>query len=319
MAQNSSNNTRYWRRALSVAAGATTACFLAPVIAGYAGVSLAGIVIANVATGVIGSTVSTVTNNLITDESLEVEYRPYDAQVEFRSSISNFLDAQLFPVIQAIRQRREDAFHRVLEVQLQNNLRVLQFAAEVGTKVLLQFNFVVRRRAGTEERRNPDQGTAPRPLQNYTNPNATQRYQLPVGFAAKTRSILDGIGWSVACGVGAGALGAAIGPLAPAFRVIQTAPGTGILVGIPTATGIGASALDLTRQPSELEKISFCIHFAAELQEYINRVIECAGLNQVDLQYQVRAGVGTLTTGGPNGSNVASGVTWTGFWYDASN
>lgn len=248
--------------------------------------------------------------NLVTDEPLEIEYRLYDAQVEFQSSISNFLDAQLFPIIQAIRQRRQDAFHGVLEMQLQNNLRLLQFAAEAGTTVILQFNFVVRRRAGTKER----------PLRNYTGPNATQRYQLPVGFSTKTRSALDGIGWSIGYGVGAGALGAVIGPLAPAFKFIQTAPnGIGILVGIPTATGIGASALDLTRQPSELEKISFCIHFAAELQEHINRVIECASLNQVVLQYQVRAGVGTQTTGAQNGTNLVSGDTWSGFWYDTSN
>ena len=176
MAQTSSNSARYWRTALSVAVGATAACFAAPVIAGYAGTTLAGVIITNVATGVIGSTVSTVTNNLVTDEPLEVKYRPYDAQVEFRNSISNFLNAQLIPIIQAIRQKREDAFHRVLEMQLQNNLQLLQFAAEAGTKVLLQFNFVVRRRAGTEERSSPSQGTAPRPLPNYTDPSVTVSY-----------------------------------------------------------------------------------------------------------------------------------------------
>ncbi|OCK73950.1 hypothetical protein K432DRAFT_410276 [Lepidopterella palustris CBS 459.81] len=114
MAQTSSKSALFWRTILSVAMGGTLASFAAPVIAGYTGATLASVIVTNIAIGVIGSTVSTVTNNLVTDEHLGVEYRPYDARITFRNSISNFLDVLLHAVIQAIRQRREDTFHRVL-------------------------------------------------------------------------------------------------------------------------------------------------------------------------------------------------------------
>jgi hypothetical protein len=301
MAQTSSSSSKFWKAAFSVGAGARAAAFTAPVVAGYAGATAASIIATNVATGVTGSAITTITKNVIDEQRLAVEYLPCDAQNRFRNGISDFLDVQLDPVIRAIRQRREDTFRRVMEVQLQNQLEVLGFVVEAGTQVILQFTFIIKRRPGTTERGSPEQGKAPRPLPNYSDPNATQTYSLPIGFSQTTRSALEGV-------VG-GAVGTVLGPFAPAFHFIQTAP---------NGIGIGGSAVGMAGAPSELEKISYCINFAAELQEHINRVIECASLNQVNLKYQVRVGAGTRTMATDGGSN-ASGVQWAGLWYDASN
>lgn len=321
MAENSGNSSKFWRSVVSVGAGAVAAAFAAPVIAGFAGVTVAGVIATNVAVGVLGSAVTTVTNNAIDDESLEVNYRPYDSQNKFRDNISDFLEVQLEPVIQSIRQRREDTFRRVMEVRLTDQLEVLGCAVEAGTQVILRFTFIIKRRPGTTERASPELGVAPRPLPSYSDPNATKNYRLPVGFSTATRSALQGVGKSALFGglVG-GAVGTVLGPIAPAFHFIQTAPnGIGILVGLPTATGIGGSAVGMAGAPSELEKISYCINFSAELQEHINQVIDCASLNQVDLQYEVRVGAGRRIDAAGDERINATGVTWAGFWYDASN
>jgi hypothetical protein len=42
----------------------------------------------------------------------------------------------------------------------------------------------------------------------------------------------------------------------------------------------GRAASDLTRAPSEFERLSYYVNFASEIHEHVNQVIDCASFNQ---------------------------------------
>jgi hypothetical protein len=98
--------TRFWKTALCVAAGGTTAAFMAPVIAGWGGTLL----VTHVASGVLGSTVSTVANNMASDEPDNVQYHPRETQLLFRNAVSNLLNQELDPILRSIQRNQEGDF-----------------------------------------------------------------------------------------------------------------------------------------------------------------------------------------------------------------
>jgi len=86
----------------------------------------------------------------------------------------------------------------------------------------------------------------------------------------------EDLGWSIVKGGAVGLVGTGLTLVGvpPGFAFIQTAPsGVGILLGLPTAVGAGASATEFSREASELRKIAHCVNFATELQCHINRVV----------------------------------------------
>jgi hypothetical protein len=311
--------SQFLRTAVAVGVGGVAAGFMAPVVAGWG----AGVIITNVATGIIGTTCSIITNNMIADQPLEVQYRPQEAQQAFRNAISSFINTELDPILRSIQRNCDREFGTTLVIQLVGGLEVLDCVTQNGTKVLFEYKFKVRRRPGTFER-NLEEGVPPPELPNFDNPAETDTYSLPPGMAHKTRPVLEGLGWSIVKGGAVGFVGAGLTLMGvpPGFSFIQTAPsGIGVLVGLPTAVGAGASATEFSREASDIHKIACYVNFAAELRCHINRVVECAALNGVELQYHVKAGVGRVVAGQapvPGTDQNARGVVWDQFWYEAT-
>lgn len=312
MAQVEKKNSKFFRKFVACAVGGLAAGFAAPVVFAYGG----SMVIASLAAGTIASTVSTVTDNLQQDE-VEIQYHPFQAQQAFRNAIDNFLHAHFEPVIRAIQMNRAANFGPTrLELKMNDAFKSLGFANTDTTVVCFEFDFRVRPRPNTVER-TIAQAVAPPELPNFDDPQALAQYRLPPSFAYTLHGAFDGIGWSALRGAAVGVLGAVCTPLAPYFWFVETAPGVaGLVVGIPSFTAAGASAVELACEPNLLERIAWGVNFAAELKAHVNRVITCAADNNVDLNFVTKAGVRWRATVAAKDLPSVSGKEWTELWYE---
>jgi len=319
MAAISSNDkSSRWRKVVACAAGATVAGFAAPVIAAVGGSML----IAAVGAGAVSTAVSTITSNAMRPPIEQVRYHPEAAQRIFRNAVSQFLSTHFDPIIETIQRNRAANFGPLsFSVSISQAQGVLGFAYADGMSIFIEYSFRLRPRPGTPERDIEDSQPAP-DLPNYTDPSDTIAYALPDDLRNANQSLFDGLGWAVLRGTAVGAVGSMLLPLAPAWYFLETAPGVaGIVYGIPTATGTASSAVEVVSSGSTpYERIAYSVHFASEIRLHVNRVLQCANRNGVELQYHIKAGMGkrlgTFVRGSVNEMNAGQGTDWSQVWYE---
>ncbi|KAJ9659931.1 hypothetical protein H2198_002821 [Neophaeococcomyces mojaviensis] len=309
MAQVPSTRAKTCRKILACALRGATAAFAGPVIVAYGG----GMVLASVASGLMASTVAKLADNMQQD-AIEIQYYPHQAQQVFRDAISQFLQAHLDLIFQVAMMNRSTSFGPTqMVVKLDGNFEALKLATTDRCLLCLEFNVRVVSRPGTTERAATD-GIPPPPLPNFADPQATAPYTLPPSLAQSLHSAFDGIGWSAHRGAAIGAVGAVCTPLAPYFWFVETAPGiAGIVVGIPSFTSAAASAVELQTASSPLERVAYCVNFAAELKTHFNRLFACANNNGVNLHYFIKCGIRQETGAGNANETVGD---WTELWYE---
>jgi hypothetical protein len=193
---------------------------------------------------------------------------------------------------------------------------MLGFAYEEGSSVVIQYEFHVRPRPGTDEREIRNSREPPL-LPTYANPDDTVVYSLPDDLRNATNTIYDGLSGSLLRGAVIGLLGGLFLPVAPAWYFFETAPGVaGIVLGVPSFAGGAASAAELaSTNPTPFEKIAYLVNFASEIRLNVNRIIQCANDNGVDLQYHIKAGVGHRACAVTEG-NSALGAEFVQIWYE---
>jgi hypothetical protein len=315
MSQTNDSSGR-WRKVVSCLVGGVAAGFAAPLICAAGG----GMAVAAVGAAIIGSTVTTVSDNAMKPTIQEVRYHPQAAQRMFRSAVSQFLSIHFNPIIESIRRNRTASFGPLsFSVNVNEVHGVIGFAYSDGTSIFIEFAFRVRPRPGTPER-DLDESRPPPDLPDYTNPDDTVPYALPDDLRNANQSLFDGLGWAIVRGAAIGTVGGLFLPLAPGWYFLETAPGVaGIVYGIPTATGSVSSVVEFVNDdPTPYERIAYSIHFASEIGLNVNRVIECANQNGVELEYHIKAGIGrrAFVAGLGNGGNALQGTDWVQVWYE---
>jgi hypothetical protein len=305
--------SRWTRKIAACAIGGVAAAFSGPVTAAYAG----GMLVATVGASVVASTVSVVADNAMKPTRQEIRYRPYQAQRVFRNMVTQFLDTHFNSIIETIRRNRPGRFGPLTFSVTANQLQgLLGFAYEEGSSVVIQYEFYVRPRPGTDEREIGNSREPPL-LPNYANPDDTVVYSLPDDLRNTTNTIYDGLKGSILRGAVIGLLGGLFLPVAPAWYFFETAPGVaGIVLGGPSFAGGAASAAELaSTNPTPFEKIAYSVNFASEIRLNVNRIIQCANDNGVELQYQIKAGVGHRASAVTEG-NSALGAECVQIWYE---
>ena len=309
------DSSRWWRKVVSCGVGVVVAGFAAPALCPVGG----GMVIATVGAAMIGSTITTVSDNAMKPTIQEVRYHPQAAQRMFRNAVSRFLSTHFNPIIDTIRRNRAANFGPLtFSVSINQVQGIMGFAYSEGTSIFVEYAFRVRPRPDTPEREVEESKPAPS-LPDYTDPDETLAYPLPDDLRNVNQSLFDGLGWAVLRGAAIGAVGGLFLPLAPGWYFLETAPGVaGIVYGIPTATGGASSAVELVNdEPATYERIAYSVHFASEIRLNVNRVIECANQNGVELEYHIKAGVGkrTFVAGAANG-DTGNATDWVQVWYE---
>lgn len=86
--------------------------------------------------------------------------------------------------------------------------------------------------------------------------------------------------------------------LAPGWYFLETAPGvSSIVLGMPSVVGGVSSATELGDESlTPYQRLAYSVLLAAEMRLHVNRVVQCAMENDVDLDYQFEAIVTASTT-----------------------
>lgn len=306
------------RKVVSCLVGGVVAGFAAPVICAVGG----GMLVATVGAGIVCSAVTTITDNATTPDVRSVRYNPGAAQRLFRSAVSQFLAVHFDPVIEAVRHNRAADFGPMTFLARVDQAQgVMNFAYRDGMSIFVEYEFRVRPRPGASAR-TLEESEPPADLPEFDDdPAHTETYVVPDDLRNANQSLFDGLGWAVVRGAAVGAVGGLMLPLAPGWYFLETAPGVaGIVYGIPTATGSASSVVELANHnPTPYERIAYSVHFGSEVALHVNRVLNCAQRNSVELQYHVRVGMGKTIamSGGIAGPGAPSqGTEWAQVWYE---
>lgn len=274
-----------FRRVGAAAIGGVAAAFAGPMIAAYG-----GMYIGTVGASLVGSTITTISRNAMQPALEVVHYRPEESQRMFRDPVSRFLEHHLEPIIEAIRRNRAADFGPVsFSASTHETHHIFSLAFGQDSSITIKYMFRVRPRAGP--RRGLSDGKPPPDLPNNTDPDQLDTYLLPEGLAQITQTLYDGLAWSVAKGAAVGLVGSLCLPLAPGWYFFETAPGvSGIVLGMPSVVGGVSSATELGNL-SPYHNLTYSVLFATEMRLHVNRVVQCALQNEVDLEYQIEAGI----------------------------
>lgn len=306
-----------WRKVVSCAVGATAAGFAAPVICAAG----AGMAVTCLGAAVVSAAVSNTVSNAMRPSTELVHYHPHAAQEFFRDAVSRFLQSHLDPVIDAIRRSQPADFGpQSFTVRTGETLRILPFAYGNNTSIFLELKFRVRPRPGTPERK-IEESQPPPELPEYVDPDATEAYNLPEDLRNAAQSVFDGLGTALFRGVAVGTAGVFALPVAPAWYFLETAPGVaGIVYGMPTVTGTLTSAAELGFDTTDqVARIGYAVHFVSEIKLRVNRVVQCAIRNGVELEYNVKTGIGKAhNLGSYQGGRASQGNDWLQIWYEDS-
>lgn len=307
------DGSSFARKLAAAAIGGVTAAFAGPVIAAYGGSML----VATLGASLVGSTLTTVSENAMKPSIKEVRYYPRRAQLDFRNAVSRFLNVHFDPVIERIRRNLPSTFGPMnFSVSLSEISGVMSFAYENNSSIFIEYAFKVHQRAGTGERSLEDSEEPP-PLPEYISDEETAPYPLPSDLQAATDSVFDGLGWALVRGAAVGAIGGFGLLAAPGWYFIETAPGVGgIILGVPSVVGGASSAAEIGFSDlTPHQKIAFSVNFASEIRLNMNRVIQCANQNGVELEYHIKAGVGKAIAVVGNRGPVRRSE-WLQVWYE---
>ena len=158
---------QWGKRCLAVIIGGTASAFAAPVVAGVVSSVIIGTVVAGMATGAMGSSLTTIVQNIIDgDDIRQIEYSPRRAEEAFRTALSAFLEATLDPCFKSIQRNMPLNIDVDLTSDLRGDLQALQVLVTDTSKLTMKIQIHVKPRANTKSRLLED-GEAPPPLPSF--------------------------------------------------------------------------------------------------------------------------------------------------------
>lgn len=264
--------------------GATVAIVAAPTIFAWLPAGAVGLTMASAISGTIGSSTTRILSNSIDGSRVALIIHQHPAQQFYRQAVLRYLEASFESVLSAVRMNAAYEVRNRISFDVAGSMSFQRTKAKEGRRMFFDLHFRVIPQDGSNLR-DFDDGIPPPNLPEYKQGSTRM---VTVG---DNKSLLDGVTYSLVEGALFGVAGGCVGGLFPALArpgTITTVPGkVGVIVGIPSVTGIAGPLMNLAFPSNEPDRASLFIEFVTEVQCHLNRMMRCATENQVGLDLSI--------------------------------
>ncbi|KAF2017539.1 hypothetical protein BU24DRAFT_420567 [Aaosphaeria arxii CBS 175.79] len=284
----------------------------APAIAALMPIGAIGFAAGTTTTGVLGSVMTRLVSNQTNGDCQIFSINRYLIQQHYRKTFMTYVETVMQPIFKAIQTNTASGGTDVQTCRLEDIFLIQGLDAKERNHTMFRLRHHVIPKKGP--RRNIAKSIPPAALPTYAR-NATR--QVKIG---SSQSSLEGVDQIVVEGALFGALGGALLKEIPVLGgsiIIPTVPGKiGVIVGMSSATGTAGSLDNITFPSTGVDKMTFWIEFATELQCHFHRLVECAINNGVVLEVTMEMGCALGFNAAVPHAGTVGGYTQLFYWGD---